>query len=258
MREAGPVGRRRGHAQKLRVSETCPDQDRPAARIADPVPASMTAHVVNVVLSGVSHASILFLVSAGLQVVFGVQKIFNLACGSFYALGAYVGVSAVAWYAEAGGPPALFILPLAIAGVAAGALGVVVERGLLRFVYDRDETFQLLLTFAVVLMMEDAIRMTWGTSPRSTAGLYLTYGGVHVLGTTVPVYNLIVIGASLAIAVLIGWLLTHTAFGCIIRASADNREMAEALGVDLPRLHAKGFTLRTALRTLGGALVIPA
>src|SRR2546422_5075425 len=90
----------------------------------------MTAHVVNLVVSGVFHASILFLVSAGLQVVFGVQKIFNLACGSFYALGAYVGVSAVAWYAEAGGPPALFILPLAIAGVAAGALGVVVERGL--------------------------------------------------------------------------------------------------------------------------------
>jgi len=106
--------------------------------------------------------------------------------------------------------------------------------------------------------MEDAIRMTWGTSPRSTAGLYLTYGGVHVLGTTVPVYNLIVIGASLAIAVLIGWLLTHTAFGCIIRASADNREMAEALGVDMRRLYAKVFTLGTALGTLGGALVIPA
>src|SRR3989442_3183426 len=94
MREAGPVGRRRGHAQKLRVSETCPDQDRPAARIADPVPASMTAHVVNVVLSGVFHASILFLVSAGLQDVFGGPKIFNLACGSFYALGAYVRGSA--------------------------------------------------------------------------------------------------------------------------------------------------------------------
>jgi len=120
----------------------------------------MTPHVVNVLLSGVFHASILFLVAAGLQVVFGVQKIFNLACGSFYALGAYVGVSAVGWYAGAGGPPALFIVPLALAGLAVGAVGVVVERGLLSFVYDRDETFQLLLTFAVVLMMEDAIRLT--------------------------------------------------------------------------------------------------
>src|SRR3989454_4609796 len=121
MREAGPVGRRRGNAQKLRVSETCPDQDRPAARIADRVPAFMTAHIVNVVLSGVFHASILFLVSAGLQVVFGVQKIFNLACGSFYALGAYVGVSAGGWYLEAGGPPPPFIPPPAVPGRAPGA-----------------------------------------------------------------------------------------------------------------------------------------
>ena len=218
----------------------------------------MIQQVVGVVMSGVFHASILFLVSAGLQVVFGVQKIFNLACGSFYALGAYVGVSAVGWYSAAGGPPALFIVPLAVAGLAVGGVGLVVERGLLRFVYDRDETFQLLLTFAVVLMMEDAIRMTWGTSPRSTSGLYLVYGGVSVLGTTVPVYNLIVIGASLAIALVIGWLLTRTAFGRIIRATADNREMAEALGVDVRRVFAGVFTLGTALGTLGGALVIPA
>src|SRR5439155_1218746 len=231
---------------------------RPAPRHREPVSHTMTAHIVNVVLSGVFHASILFLVSAGLQVIFGVQRIFNLACGSFYALGAYVGVSAVGWYVEAGGPPALFIAPLAVAGLAVGAVGVVVERGLLRFVYDRDETFQLLLTFAVVLMMEDAIRLTWGTSPRSTSGLYLTYGRVGVLGTTVPVYNLIVIGASLAVALLIGWLLTRTAFGRIIRASADNREMAEALGVDMRRLYATVFALGTALGTLGGALVIPA
>ena len=190
--------------------------------------------------------------------VFGVQRIFNLACGSFYALGAYVGVSAVQAYTSAGGPPWLFIVPLAVAGLLVGVVGVVVERGLLRFVYDRDETFQLLLTFAVVLMMEDAIRMTWGTSPRSTSGLYLTYGQVRILGAAVPVYNLIVIGASLAIALLIGWLLTRTAFGRIIRASADNREMAEALGVDMRMVYARVFTLGTALGTLGGALVIPA
>src|SRR3989449_7533889 len=156
----------------------------------------MTAHVVNVVLSGVFHASILFLVSAGLQVVFGVQKIFNLACGSFYALGAYVGVSAVGWYLEAGGPPALFIAPLAVAGLAVGAVGVVVERGLLRFVYDRDETFQLLLTFAIVLMMEDAIRLTWGTPPPPPSALYLPTGRVGGLGTPGPACTLTGIAAG--------------------------------------------------------------
>jgi branched-chain amino acid transport system permease protein len=206
----------------------------------------------------VFHGSILFLVASGLQVVFGVQKVFNLACGSFYALGAYVGVSAVQWYVGAGGPPALFIVPLLAAGAAIGVTGLVVERGLLRFVYDRDETFQLLLTFAVVLMMEDLIRMTWGTAPLSTSGLYLIYGQARVAGAAVPVYNLVVIAASVVIALGIGWLLTRTAFGRIIRATADNREMAEALGVDMGRVYAKVFTLGTALGTLGGALVIPA
>lgn len=209
-------------------------------------------------MSGVFHAAILFLVAAGLQVVFGVQKIFNLACGSFYALGAYAGVSAVTAFTAAGGPPALFLVPLVVAGLAVGLVGAVVERGLLRFVYDRDEAFQLLLTFAVVLMMEDVIRMTWGTAPRSTAGLYLTYGQARLLDATVPVYNLIVIAASLLIAAAIGWLLTRTAFGRIMRASADNREMAEALGVDMRRVYMRVFTLGTALGTLGGALVIPA
>jgi branched-chain amino acid transport system permease protein len=218
----------------------------------------VTAHLVNVLMSGIFHAAILFLVSAGLQVVFGVQKIFNLACGSFYALGAYAGVSATLAFTSAGGPPGLFIVPLAAAGLLVGLVGVPVERGLLRFVYDRDESFQLLLTFALVLMMEDLIRMTWGTAPRSTAGLYLVYGQAQLLGATVPVYNLIVIAASLLIALAIGCLLTRTAFGRIIRATADNREMAEALGVDMRWVYARVFTLGTALGTLGGALVIPA
>ena len=218
----------------------------------------MTANLVNILMGGVFHAAILFLVAAGLQVVFGVQKIFNLACGSFYALGAYAGVSAVGYFTSHGGSPVLFIVPLALGGLAVGLVGVVVERGLLRFVYDRDETFQLLLTFALVLMLEDLIRMTWGTAPVSTGGLYLSYGQAKILGATVPVYNLIVITASLAIALGIGWLLTRTAFGRIIRASADNREMAEALGVDMRWVYVRVFTLGTMLGTLGGALVIPA
>ena len=209
-------------------------------------------------MGGVFHAAVLFLVSAGLQLVFGVQKIFNLACGSFYALGAYVGVSAVALFVSAGGPPSLFILPLIVAGLLAGAVGLVVERGLLRFVYERDETFQLLLTFAIVLMMEDVIRLTWGTAPRSTSGYYLRYGQARVLGAVVPVYNLIVIAASVLIAAGLGYMLTRTAFGRIVRAAADNREMAEALGVDMRSVYARVFTLGTALGTLGGALVIPA
>jgi branched-chain amino acid transport system permease protein len=217
----------------------------------------VTAHAVNILMGGLFHAAILFLVAAGLQVVFGVQKIFNLACGSFYALGAYVGVSAVQHFVAAGGPPHLFVLPLAAAGLLAGLVGIVVERGLLRFIYDRDETFQLLLTFAVVLMLEDLLRMVWGAAPTSTSGLYLVYGQVRLLGATIPAYNLIVIAASLAIAGAIGWLLARTEFGRIVRAAAENREMAEALGVDMRGVYLRVFTLGSALGTLGGALVIP-
>jgi branched-chain amino acid transport system permease protein len=217
----------------------------------------VTAHAVNVLMSGLFHAAILFLVAAGLQVVFGVQKIFNLACGSFYALGAYVGVTAVGLFVDAGGPPLLFLLPLVAGGLLVGLVGIVVERGLLRFIYDRDETFQLLLTFAIVLMLEDVIRMLWGTAPTSTAGLYLVYGRVGLLGATIPTYNLIVIAASVAIAAGIGWFLARTAFGRILRATAENREMAEALGVDMGAVYVRVFTLGSALGTLGGALVIP-
>ncbi len=217
----------------------------------------MLAHSVNVLLSGVFHAAILFLVAAGLQLVFGVQRIFNLACGSFYALGAYVGVSAVKVLVAAGLPQSLFVLALVLAGLCLAVVGPIIER-LLRFVYDRDETFQLLLTFAIVLMMEDIIRMVWGTAPFSTGGLYLVYCQVRVLGVTVPVYNLIVIAASLAIALIMGYVLARTRFGRIIRATAENREMSEALGVDLRAVYVKVFTLVTVLGTLGGALVIPA
>ncbi len=217
----------------------------------------MLANALNVLQSGIFHAAILFLVAAGLQLVFGVQRIFNLACGSFYALGAYVGVSAVQVLTRAGLPQPLFVLALVLAGLCLAVVGPLVE-GLLRFVYDRDEAFQLLLTFAVVLMMEDIIRMIWGTAPLSTGGLYLIYGQVRALGVIVPVYNLIVIAAGLAIAVGMGYTLTRTRFGRIIRAAAENREMSEALGVNMRAVYVKVFTLGTVLGTLGGALVIPA
>lgn len=212
--------------------------------------------IVNILASGVFGASVLFLVAAGLQLVFGVQKIFNLACGSFYALGAFMGVTAVQWAVASGLPKPLFVLALLGGGLLVAAVGPAVEL-LLRSVYDRDEAFQLLLTFAVVLILEDVTRLVWGTVPHSTGGLYLIYGQVQIAGATIPVYNLLVIAASLIIAGLLGLLLNRTSFGRIIRATADNREMAEALGVNMRWVYVQVFTLGTALGTLGGAMVIP-
>jgi len=218
----------------------------------------MLTDILNITMSGLFNASTLFLVAAGLQVVFGVQKIFNMACGTIYALGAYVGITFVKVAQNAGLSPGLCIIPLVIAGLALFIVGPIIERGLLRFVYDRDETFQLLLTFAVVLMLEDIIKILWGTSPQSTAGVYLAYGQIDLFGAIIPVYNLVVIASSLIIAGLIGYMLTKTKFGRIIRAAAENREVSEALGINMKLVYVKVFTLGTVLGTLGGALVIPA
>ena len=216
------------------------------------------ADVINILMSGIFHAAILFLVAAGLQVVFGVQKIFNLACGSFYALGAYMGITFVNIFLKAGLPQPFFIIALIAAGLFMALVGPIVERGMLKFIYGRDVHFQLLLTFAIVLIIEDIIRMSWGSSPQSTKGLYLLYGQVNLLGAIIPVYNLVVIFASLVIAALIGFMLYRTKFGKIIRAAAESSEMSEAFGVNMKSVNLKVFTLGTVLGTLGGALVIPA
>ena len=214
--------------------------------------------IFSILFSGVFNASTLFLVAAGLQVVFGVQKVFNLACGSFYALGAYFGIVVVKSFVAGGFPKPLFIVPLIGAGLLLGFIGPIVERGLIKFVYDRDETFQLLLTFALVMMIEDVIKFIWGTSPQTTGGIDLIYGRLNLFGATLPVYNLIVILCSLIIAALIGYILLNTKFGRIIRATADKKEMGEALGINMKMVYIKVFTLGTVLGTLGGALVIPA
>ena len=210
----------------------------------------------NILVGGVFHAAVLFLVAAGLQLVFGVQKIVNLACGSFYALGAYFGVSFVG-YASAAGLSRWLIMPaLVVAGILVGFVGPPIER-LLRSVYGRDESFQLLLTFALVLMFQDVFRFVWGPNPRSLDSAYLVYGVINARGFSVPVYNLLVIAAAIATAAGFGAFLQRTNYGRILRATAENRAMAEALGVDVRRLYAVVFTIGTVLGTTAGALVVP-
>jgi len=210
----------------------------------------------NIFVGGVFHAAVLFLVAAGLQLVFGVQKIVNLACGSFYALGAYFGVSFIGYVSAAGLSPWLMMPGLVVAGVLIGFVGSPIER-LLRTVYTRDESFQLLLTFALVLMFQDVFRFVWGSNPRSLDSAYLIYGVINAREFSVPVYNLLVIAVAIATAAGFGAFLQRTNYGRILRATAENRGMAEALGVDVRRLYAVVFTLGTMLGTTAGALVVP-
>lgn len=213
----------------------------------------------NILVGGVFHAAVLFLVAAGLQIVFGVQKIVNLACGSFYALGAYFGISALAW-AAAFEVPAIAYIPILVGSglLLAIVLGPSVER-LLRLIYDRDEHFQILLTFALVLIFEDAIRLIWGAVPLQTINVYFAFGELRIASDlAIPNYNLIVIAAAALISAAFGCMLRRTRFGRIVRATAENKQMSEALCVDVSKVYMAVFTLGVALGTVGGALVVPA
>ncbi|MBN8967331.1 MAG: branched-chain amino acid ABC transporter permease [Rhizobiales bacterium] len=212
--------------------------------------------VIDVILGGTFHAAVLFLVAAGLQLVFGVQKIINLACGSFYALGAYFGITAVGVAMSFGLPAASFFPVLIVAGLLIGLVGFPIER-VLRAVYRRDESYQLLITFGLLLMFQDVFRFTWGATPRTMDNAYLVYGVADVLGVRVPTYNLLVIAASIGIALLLGLFLQRTRTGRIVRATAENRDMAEGLGVNVSRIFALVFTVGCMLGTVGGALVVP-
>lgn len=210
----------------------------------------------NILAGGIFHAAVLFLVAAGLQLVFGVQKIVNLACGSFYALGAYFGITFIS-YATQFGISAWLIFPgLIVSGILLGFIGPPIER-ILRSVYGRDESFQLLLTFALVLIFQDVFKFIWGANPRSLDSAYLIYGTLRAGDFSMPVYNLLVILAAIAIAGGLGLFLQRTNYGRLLRATAENRAMAEALGVDVRRIYSAVFTLGAVLGTTAGALVVP-
>src|SRR4029453_1126916 len=129
----------------------------------------------NILAGGVFHAAVLFLVAAGLQLVFGVQKIVNLACGSFYALGAYFGITFISYATCLGISPWLIFPGLIVSGILLVFIGPPIKR-VLRTVYSRDESFQLLLTFALVLIFQDVFKFFWGANPRSLDSAYLIYG----------------------------------------------------------------------------------
>jgi branched-chain amino acid transport system permease protein len=210
----------------------------------------------NILIGGVFHAAVLFLVAAGLQLVFGVQKIVNLACGSFYALGAYFGITFISYATQWGVSPWLIMPGLIVSGILLGFIGPPIER-MLRSVYSRDESFQLLLTFALVLMFQDVFKFVWGANPRSLDSAYLIYGTISAGDFSVPVYNLLVILAAIGIAGGLGLFLQRTNYGRLLRATAENRAMAEALGVNVRRIYSVVFTLGAVLGTTAGALVVP-
>jgi len=204
-------------------------------------------------LGGLANASSLFLVAAGLSLIFGVTRIVNFAHGSFFMLGAYLACTLVERFgATLGFWPALLAAALAV-----GVLGALIEWLLLRRIYKAPELFQLLATFALVLVIQDATLYLWGPEellgPRAP-GLR---GAVQVLGRQFPTYDLLLIAAGPLVLVLVWLLLMRTRFGMLVRAATQDREMVGALGVNQAWLFTAVFALGAALAGLGGALQLP-
>ncbi|WP_417284708.1 ABC transporter permease [Comamonas sp.] len=204
-------------------------------------------------LNGLASASSLFLVSVGLSLIFGVTRTINFAHGSFYMLGAFMAYSSVEVLSpHIGFWPALLLAPLACA-----VLGAITEILLLRRIYKAPELFQLLATFALVLVIKDAVLWLWGPEelfgPRA-AGLE---GSVAILGREFPTYDLLLIAAGPMVLLGLTLLLTKTRFGTLVRAATQDREMVGALGVNQAWLFTAVFALGTLLAGLGGALQLP-
>jgi branched-chain amino acid transport system permease protein len=205
-------------------------------------------------LSGLANAMFLFLIASGLSLIFGVTRIVNFAHGSFYMLAAYLTYSLAA--ALPGGPLAFYAAVL-IAAVLVAALGGLVEVLLLRRVYRAPELYQLLLTFALVLVTADAVRYFWGADNKTGPTAPGLAGSVPIAGQLFPSYDLAVIALGPLVALGL-WLLFHrTRWGVLIRAATEDRQMVAALGVDQSRLFTSVFVLGSFLAGLGGALQVP-
>src|SRR3954464_12519218 len=209
-----------------------------------------TASFVVQLLNGLAGASSLFLVGAGLSLIFGVTRIVNFAHGSFYMLGSYIAFSLV----QRSGGGAWFWPALLVASLAVGVLGALVEMTLLRRIYRAPELLQLLATFALVLVIKDATLWLWGPDellgPRAP-GLR---GSVEILGRNFPSYDLFLIAVGPLVLLLLHLMLARTRFGRLIRAATQDREMVGALGVNQAMLFTVVFVLGAFLAGFGGAL----
>ncbi len=209
-------------------------------------------------LNGLASASSLFLIAAGLTLIFGVTRVVNFAHGSLYMLGAYV-----AWSAGRALSPLLpgtaagFWIATITAALAVALIGALIEVLLLKRLYAAPELLQLTATFGVVLIVRDAALAIWGPEDRLGPRVPGLDGAVSILGRAVPQYDLLLIGVGPIVLIGLTWLIRRTRFGVVVRAAAENRELTAALGIDQARLYTAVFALGSFLAGLAGALTLP-
>jgi branched-chain amino acid transport system permease protein len=211
-----------------------------------------------VLADGIIYASWLFLIAAGLTLIYGVMKILNMAHGSLYALGAYAAASlGGAWLSHGYSPYGSYAVLIVAAVIAGLAAGIVIERGLLRFMYGRDEVTLLLATYALLLILEDLIKLAWGVDPYFFAEPYSLLGTLEFGNLIYPTYDLLLIAVALIIGGAMSWVLKRTRSGKLLRVVIHDREVSVAMGINVGRFYLTTFTAGTILAAIGGAITAP-
>ena len=213
---------------------------------------------LTILLDGLQFSSYLFIVSAGLTIIFGVMKILNVAHGSFYAWGAYTAAFFIGKFSDMGMPDAFGFLIIIVAAVAVGLLlGYVIEQSILKHMYHRDEVLIVLATFGLFLVLEDIILIAFGTDPYFAFQPMALLGSVKMGGIVRDVYGLTLIGVATLVAIGCWWLLNKTKWGTLLKAVIYDREMGIALGINVPLVYTMTFIGGAILGGLGGAYIAP-
>ena len=212
----------------------------------------LVIHLFNALL----YASVLFLIAGGLSLIYGVMRIVNLAHGNLFALGAFITASAVGtWFA--GSSSVLLYLLLPTGAIGAAAIGALLEPTLLRPFYKRPEEYQLLVTFGILMILEDLMRFVWGPYPLSATTLFEKMGSMSVGDWIYPRYNLLVIAIAGLAGVFLWALIYRTNFGVLLRATSQDMRRASALGVNVNLVYVEAFTIGCFMAGLGGAIIVP-
>lgn len=213
---------------------------------------------VAIIVDGLGFSAWLFLSSVGLTLIYGVMRILNIAHGGFYALGAYSAAWAVGLYTQTDNPIAVtyFLIPLMaiVAGVFAGLL---IERGVLRFMYGRDEVLMVLVTYAIFLILEDVTKLVWGTESYVAWQPAYALGTLEIVGIPYTVYKFVIIGVAVLCGAVLYWGLTHTRVGKLLLVVIEDREVSGALGINVTLFFTVTFVIGATLGALGGALTAP-
>ena len=211
-----------------------------------------------ILTDGLVYAAYLFIVAIGLTLIFGVMKILNVTHGSFYAFGAYGAATAVGIYANSDLPAALgFLFMIALAMAIGMVMGLVLERGLLRLVYGRDEVVVVLVTYAAFLILEDVIVLIWGPGSYAAYQPMVAAGNTELGDLVLSNYDIVLVALAAALAGIAYWALKFTRYGRLLTTVIFDRETAAAFGINVTLVYTATFVIGAMLGALGGAVMAP-